>query len=81
MPKDKSAELLASELKRTNKLLGKKNAFYRGVISGLGATIGATILISIVLWALSQLEYIPFLGSYIKPANEVIRQNVPNTLP
>ncbi len=81
MTTDNATEKLAKELHRTNRLLGKKQAFYRGMISGLGASIGATLILALLLWIFSQLEYIPVIGTIIKPANEVLKNNVTDKLP
>lgn len=63
-----SAELLA-ELKQANLLLAKyvynqrswKLAFRQGLLTGLGATVGATLLVSLLLWILQPLKHLEFL--------------------
>ena len=40
-------------------------SFLRGLASGLGWIIGATILVSILTFALSQIQFIPILGEWV----------------
>ena len=37
----------------------------RGLASGLGWVLGATILVSLFTYALSQIEFIPILGDWV----------------
>lgn len=39
-----------------------KMAFYRGIFTGLGSIIGATIVVALLLWVLSLFESVPFIG-------------------
>lgn len=41
--------------------------FYRflsGMAVGLGTVIGATVLLSVIIWALSTIEFIPIIGEW-----------------
>lgn len=38
--------------------------FATGMAVGLGTVIGATVLLSIVIWLLSQFEFIPIIGEW-----------------
>lgn len=38
--------------------------FVSGMAVGLGTVIGATLLLSLILWALSQIEFIPIIGDW-----------------
>ena len=40
-------------------------SFLKGLASGLGWIIGATILVSILTFALSQIQFIPILGEWV----------------
>lgn len=40
--------------------------FIRGLAFGLGSVLGASILVSILVWWLSQFEFIPILGDFAK---------------
>lgn len=40
--------------------------FARGLAFGLGSVLGATILVSLLLWWLAQFEVIPILGGYAR---------------
>lgn len=59
--------------------LGKKqifiNNFLGGVAWGIGATIGASLLVSILGIILSQLDFIPIIGAFVSKILEFIEQN------
>ena len=38
--------------------------FVRGVAFGLGTLLGASLLLSIVAWALAQVDFIPIIGDW-----------------
>ena len=38
--------------------------FARGLAVGLGTLIGATVLLSLLVWALSQIEFLPIIGEW-----------------
>ena len=46
-------------------------SFLKGLASGLGWIIGATILVSILTYILSQIEFIPILGDIV---SQLIRE-------
>lgn len=56
----------------TNKKELYKTAFIRGIYSGLGGVIGATIVVALLLAVLSLFKQIPFVG----PITESIRSTV-----
>jgi len=35
-----------------------------GMAAGLGTVIGATLLLSLIIWGLSQIEFIPIIGQW-----------------
>lgn len=39
---------------------------YRGIAFGLGGVLGATVVLSIVVWSLSQIDFIPVVGDWAK---------------
>lgn len=45
--------------------------FARGLAFGLGSVIGATLLVSILVWWFSQFEFLPVIGDWVR---EVIDQ-------
>ena len=45
--------------------------FMRGLAFGLGTVLGASVLLSIVVWSLSQIEFLPIIGEW---ATEIARQ-------
>ena len=38
--------------------------FATGMAVGLGTVIGATVLLSLIVWGLSQVEFIPIIGDW-----------------
>lgn len=38
--------------------------FAVGMAVGLGTVIGATVLLSVIVWALSQIEFLPIIGEW-----------------
>lgn len=45
--------------------------FARGLVFGLGTVLGASVLLSVVAWSLSQVEFLPIIGEW---AAEIARQ-------
>jgi hypothetical protein len=46
--------------------------FARGLAFGLGSVLGASILVSILAWWLSQIEFLPIIGEWAtRLANEI----------
>jgi len=40
--------------------------FARGLVFGLGTFLGASLLLSMAAWALSQIDFIPIIGEWAK---------------
>jgi hypothetical protein len=74
-PAEDEIAKLAQELHRLNRhrFLKMYNSplrlilfqFYRGLAFGLGSVLGATILVSVLAWWLSQFSYLPVIGEWI----------------
>jgi hypothetical protein len=46
--------------------------FASGMAVGLGTVIGATVLLSVIIWSLSQIEFIPIIGEWaVRLATEI----------
>jgi hypothetical protein len=45
--------------------------FARGLAFGLGTVLGASVLLSLVAWSISQIEFLPIIGEW---ASEIARQ-------
>lgn len=39
-----------------------RTAFMKGIFSGLGGVVGATIVVALLLWTLSLFSEVPFIG-------------------
>lgn len=46
--------------------------FLRGLAFGLGSVLGASLLVSLVVWWLSQVEFVPILGDFARQLIEWI---------
>lgn len=46
-------------------------SFARGLAIGLGTVLGASVLLSFLIWSLSQIEFIPIIGDWV---TEIINQ-------
>ena len=46
--------------------------FMRGLAFGLGSVLGASILVSFVVWWLSQFEFIPIIGDFTNQLIDLI---------
>lgn len=40
-------------------------SFARGLAAGLGTVLGASVLLSFVIWSLSTIEVVPIIGDYV----------------
>jgi type IV secretory pathway TrbF-like protein len=47
--------------------------FARGVMVALGGIIGASVVLSMVIWSLSQIEFVPIIGDYAKQVIEIVQ--------
>jgi hypothetical protein len=55
----------------------KKFLFYNfisGVASGLGTAFGATIIFALIIWLLSKMQLVPFLGEWVVKMLDYIQQ-------
>lgn len=75
----KVPESLIEKLDLNNKLLNKNLAlnkwyrvFGRGIIAGLGASIGAAIVISTLAYVLNHFDFSPFMSSYIEKTKTLL---------
>lgn len=51
-----------------------RTAFFKGIVTGVGGVIGATLVIALLAWILSLLGHIPFLG----PISDGVRSTIEN---
>lgn len=49
-------------------------SFLRGVVTGAGGVLGATVLIAILLWLLSLFDTVPLIGPFIENTRDTIQQ-------
>lgn len=46
----------------------------RGLAVGLGTVLGATVLLSVIIWALSQIEFLPIIGDWAAQISAQVRE-------
>jgi hypothetical protein len=49
-------------------------ALIRGVFTGFGTVVGATVVVALVVWILHLLGGVPVVGQYIQGAGQTIQQ-------
>lgn len=47
-----------------------------GMATGLGTVVGATLLLSVIIWMLSQIAFVPILGDFSAQIAQRIQQAV-----
>lgn len=69
----------ALEVLFASKFIDKKSLylhnFLRGIVIGAGSVLGATVVITILLWVLSLFDTTPLIGPFIENTQETIREN------
>lgn len=50
-------------------------SFLKGIASGFGGVLGATILIAFLLWALTLFKQVPFLGPLADRVEKTVNNN------
>jgi uncharacterized protein (DUF697 family) len=50
-----------------------KMTFIKGVLSGVGGVIGATVVVALLLWVLSLFEYVPLLNRISDNVQETVK--------
>jgi hypothetical protein len=49
-----------------------KSSFLKGVVGGLGGVIGATIVVAILLWALSLFNQVPLVDRFVQSIQNTV---------
>jgi hypothetical protein len=52
-----------------------KNSFIKGILAGLGGVIGATLVVGVLLWALTFFSDVPFIGRISNNIHQTIQQD------
>lgn len=52
-----------------------KMGFLKGIAAGFGGVIGATLVVALILWFLSLLDTVPFLGPIFDNLEKAIENN------
>ena len=53
--------------------------FKAGVAKGLGMTLGMTVVLGLLIWALTQLVALPIVGEYFEDAEKYVQEYVEKT--
>ena len=62
-----------ANLRETRIVRGLALQFARGLAFGLGTVLGASLLVSVAAWWLSQFEFLPIIGEWAAQIAEDIR--------
>lgn len=49
-----------------------KTSFIKGVFSGFGGVIGATVLVALLIWVLSFFGHVPLVGKFVDKLNKTV---------
>jgi len=52
-------------------------SFFMGILNGLGAAIGATLVLALLLYILSRLEVLPHIGRFVSEIVKIVQQQKP----
>ena len=52
-----------------------RTAFLKGIVTGLGGVLGATVVVALLAWVLSLLGHVPFLENISENAQETIQKS------
>jgi len=74
---DQDVKTLDHDIKGLNKSNSGWPSFWRGIIGSLGAVIGATIIISLVLYLLQRLSVLPVIGEIFRLALDHLKNKTP----
>lgn len=50
-----------------------KHSFFKGVATGFGSVLGATLLIALLLWLLAIASHVPFIGEAVENIRQTIQ--------
>jgi hypothetical protein len=48
-----------------------------GVLGGLGAVLGATLGLALLIWILSRLEVLPYIGKFVAEIVRIVKEQKP----
>ncbi len=51
-----------------------KTSFIKGIFSGLGGVIGATVVVGVLLWVLSLFGSVPLVGRFTDRVEQTVQQ-------
>ena len=72
---DDSVEDLDDSIKQSLKLGGWRATFARGIVGAIGAAVGATIIIGLMVYLLQKLAGAPFVGDLFRLLLQQLQQN------
>lgn len=51
-----------------------RTAFLKGIVSGVGGVIGATIVIALIIWILSVAGRVPLIGPFVDAVKHTLQR-------
>lgn len=52
-----------------------KSSFLKGVMSGFGGVVGATIIVALLVWFLSLFGHVPLIGKFVDKVNHTVQSS------
>lgn len=49
-------------------------AFLKGVLGGVGGVVGATVVIALLIWALSLFDNVPLIGNFVESIRNTLQK-------
>lgn len=49
--------------------------FVRGLVFGFGSVLGATLVVAILVWAMSLFNHVPLIGDFVDAAKQSIQKS------
>ena len=68
----KEITLLRQEIQKSNSFLQK---FFAGLLTGLGTVLGATVLLALLIYLLSQLATFEWLKPFVEQIVEIVKNS------
>jgi hypothetical protein len=86
----KESENISFQLKQLNehKLIKAYNSIpqllwfhlLKGIAFGLGSVLGATVVLSALVYVLAQFEFIPYIGEWVSAIIDVVKTATPDSI-
>lgn len=62
------------EMLRPNRVALYRTAFLKGIFTGVGGVIGATVIIALLIWVLSLFNNVPLIGGFMESIQNTLEE-------